>query len=433
MKRLLRNFKGCAVISSGIVTGAASLRFDPDQKSAGFSLLTTIKRLLLKTCKYKHMKSLKTVQKWSGIGEFNGAFADGAVLFPLMAALALQTGMDAARLLGTAGIAYLVAGLLFRVPMPVQPLKSVVVTAIAVGASAADVAWSGFTVGLLCFLLAFCNPDKYSTLVPRHIVHGLQIGLGILLVTKGLQGGLSGVVVQGQATFVLLSGAIIIISLLSDKPLIGWLATSGLLAGFWMTLKSPAVEHVSPNDAVHIGTVVSLVVPQMALTLTNSVVGTYDASIRYFGKVAANRVKPSMLLLSIGIGNILSAHASGLPFCHGAGGLTAHVKGGARTWRMNIIIGTTLLALAFISVVFDASLIPSYPKILMSAMLLGIGYFHILLAKESWAQPDLRWIIAGMALVAVYSQDMLWVLAAGVFGELGRLFLERIKKGRKRI
>jgi len=337
--------------------------------------------------------------------------------------------MDGVRLLATAGIAYLVAGMLFRVPMPVQPLKSLVVAALALGASAADVCWSGFIVGFLCFLLSFCNPNKYASYVPRHLVHGLQLGLGVMLITKGLSGGLSGGELPWQTIFVVLSAAMIGISFYTDKPVMGWLATAGLSAGLWMALKNPTMGAVIPSDAVHFKTIISLVVPQLALTLANSIIGTADASAKYFGEPTAHRVRPASLLLSIGIGNMLSAAVGGLPFCHGAGGLTAHIKGGARTWRMNGIIGGLLLGLACLSLLLATNLIPAYPKVLMAALMLGTGYFHMLLARESWAKAELRWLIIAMGIVALISQDMLWVLAAGIGGEGIRYFRAKSRRG----
>lgn len=136
---------------------------------------------------------IKSGLKKYPIGDLTGAFADGAVLFPLLAALALQTGMNGAVLMATAGAAYISAGVIFRVPMSVQPLKSVVVAALAMGASAAEVGWSGFVVGVACLALSFCGANRLSALVPRHLVHGLQLALGIMLMTKGVQGGISGV------------------------------------------------------------------------------------------------------------------------------------------------------------------------------------------------------------------------------------------------
>lgn len=176
--------------------------------------------------------------------------------------------------------------------------------------------------------------------------------------------------------------------------------------------------------------VLALVLPQMALTLANSVIGTHDVAHRYFGDRAA-RVTPVNLLRSIGIGNIIMAPLGGLPFCHGAGGVTAHVRGGATSWRMNLITGGVLLFLALISGFLPYPLIPSYPEALLGALLIVTGGFHLLLAAPSWKQYDLRLILVLMAGVALATQNMLWVLTVGIAGEVV-MRLYHFNKGMKK-
>lgn len=362
-----------------------------------------------------------------------GAFADGALLFPLLAALVWQAGMDGAALLATAGAAYVVAGVVFRVPMSVQPLKSIAVAALAMGASVAEIRFSGLMIGLACLALSFCNADRLAAFVPRHLVQGLQLGLGVILMIKGLQSG-AGYLANPALSilvFTILSGLIIAAAFRSALPVMGWVATGGLLVAFVSALGGGfelPVSHEAGETLLRPDAVAALILPQLALTLANSVVATHDAAHRYFGK-AAWRVKPSRLLRSIGIGNVLSAAVGGLPFCHGSGGLTAHVKGGAKSWHMNLIIGGVLLFLAAFSYAY-VPLIPAYPEMLMAVLLFAIGFFHLQLAAPSWSQPSLRPGLVLMAGVALLTQNMLWILAAGVIYEAFRwilsLMLERV-------
>lgn len=361
------------------------------------------------------------------LGNLTGAFADGAILFPLLAALALKTGMDGAVLMASAGIAYIAAGFLFRVPMAVQPLKSVVVAALAMGASAGDIRFSGLCIGIVCLLLSLplFRADKIADLVPRHIVHGLQAGLGILLMLNGGKWGLGKFgdpfVIGG---FIALTAMIVFLSLRFDKPVMGWVATAGLVVAVVSAFFQEKTALPAPDTALHFNIIAALVLPQLALTLTNSVIGTQDVAQRYFGE-AASRVSVPNLLRSIGLGNILFSPLGGLPFCHGAGGVTAHYKGGAKTEIMNFIIGGALLALAAVSWMIGVPLIPAYPKILMAALLFVTGWFHVQLAMPSWAQKELRFILIAMAVAALATQNMLWVMAVGVVGELFRLYFDR--------
>lgn len=364
-------------------------------------------------------------------GNIYGAFADGAILFPLMAALVWQTGMNGTILLASAGAAYLAAGAVFRVPMSVQPLKSVVVAALAMGATAAEIHFSGFIVGITCLILSFCYADRLAAIVPRHLVHGLQLGLGIILMVKGAgwaTDDFSGPALSG-AVFALCALAVVVITLRSSWPIMGWVAALGIVAALWLAMtKMPVTEVPVAENGFRMDIILALVLPQLALTLTNSVVGTHDVARRYFGK-KAERVRPVSLLRSIGIGNILSAAIGGLPFCHGAGGVTAHVKGGATSWHMNLIIGSALLALALLSVVFGLSLIPAYPQMLMAVLIFATGFFHMQLASPSWQQTDLRAGLILMAVTALVTQNMLWVLATGLIVEAIRC-LVRYQKSR---
>jgi SulP family sulfate permease len=374
------------------------------------------------------MKALKTAQNPSCFGNWTGAFADGAVLFPLMAALAVQTGMNGAVLLATAGLAYIAAGALFRVPMSVQPLKSVVVAALALGASGTEVGLSGLIVGLFCLAFSFCNADRLAGYVPKHLVHGLQIALGVMLMTKGVKDGLLLTDPAMKMLLICLTSVMLGVSWLTTRPVMGWAALAGMIFGVIAAYGGLPGTSLPPNAMRPISghTILSLVLPQLALTLANSVVGTRDVAQKYF-KENAHRVTARRLLQSIGIGNILAAAFGGLPFCHGAGGVTAHVKGGAASWHMNLIAGGSLVFLAGMSAVIGVSFVPAYPKVLIAALLFCTGWFHLGLAKPSWEKPELRWMLVLMAIVALVKQDMLWVLAAGIGCEMVRWINTRRK------
>ena len=67
------------------------------------------------------------------IREFSGSLADLGVMLPLVLALISLNGMDATAVFVGIGIAYIFAALIYRLPIPVQPLKSVSAVALALG------------------------------------------------------------------------------------------------------------------------------------------------------------------------------------------------------------------------------------------------------------------------------------------------------------
>src|SRR5205823_13818602 len=56
--------------------------------------------------------------------EFAGAVADLGVLVPIAVALIIKNGLSPTAVLLPAALLYITAGLLYRIPVPVQPLKA---------------------------------------------------------------------------------------------------------------------------------------------------------------------------------------------------------------------------------------------------------------------------------------------------------------------
>ena len=146
-----------------------------------------------------------------------------------------------------------------------------------------------------------------------------------------------------------------------------------------------------------------------------------DLAHEYFGE-RAWRVTPSRVCLSAGIGNVASALLGGMPMCHGAGGLTAHVRLGARTAGMNLVLGGALVATGLFFAAQVPVLLGLLPVWVLGAFLAYAGLRH------AWLVSDLRgpslliaivtgalgaWtgnlaITAGLALVAEHGRR--WAL-----------------------
>ena len=353
----------------------------------------------------------------AALGNFVGAFADGAVLFPLLAAMSAGGGFSGPVLLASAGGAYLVAAAVFRVPMSIQPLKSIAIAALAVGASSGEVRLAAGALACSCLALSVLDVDRLAARVPVSLVHGLQLGLGVVLVLQGTRYD-SGWVVWA------LAGLMVWAPRMTRLPVLGLAATAGLL----LAVVAPAAANATGGPAVareglRWTMVLSLVLPQLALTLANSVIGTRNAAGRYFGPGAA-RVTHRALLRTIGLGNIASAAVGGLPFCHGSGGLTAHVRGGATHWVANLFVGGALLCLAGAQLL-GGDLAVQFPPVLLASLLVATGLFHLGLAQPTWSAPGGRWKLVAAACVALATRNMLWVLVAGVTVEYGVARLRR--------
>ena len=115
----------------------------------------------------------------------------------------------------------------------------------------------------------------------------------------------------------------------------------------------------------------------------------------------------------MGLGNIVTAIFGGLPFCHGSGGMTAHVRGGSRHWHSNLIIGIFLIALALGQGIWGATEL-NYPPILLSLLLGTVGFFHLQLAAPSWKNPIHRNVLVAMGVSAFLTENLIVTLVIGI-------------------
>lgn len=365
---------------------------------------------------------------------FLGAFADGAILFPILALLCAKAGYSGGVVLLTTGLIYVISAAVFRVPMAVQPLKSIAIAAVAVGATHAEVRWAGALLGGACLAMVFTGVDRLARRVPAAVVHQLQVGLGVLLVLQGwsVASGLQGELPAGVPWawgVVALAALMVALPEVRGLPLLGVVASAGFAFAVLTSHRAGISASAGVADfTLRAGMVAGLVLPQIALTSANSVVGTRDVCERYFG-AGARRVTARGLLASIGVGNILVAIVGGMPFCHGSGGVTAHARGGAsRAWSTALFGG--LLILAAIPAFFGAGAAFSYPEPLAAVLLVAIGAFHMRLAAPTAASAWGRSKLAAALALTWATRNLLWVLAAASFFEvLEAYFAARAGRG----
>jgi SulP family sulfate permease len=325
-----------------------------------------------------------------GVREAAGAVADLGVLVPLAAALVLVNGLDAGSVLVCAGLLVIAAGSWFKIPFPVQPLKALTAVAVARELSPDVIHAAGLELaGFLLLLSVGHVADTVAKVFVKPVVRALQLGVGLLLVVTAAK-----LVNEPPAIFVgtpgspwpfvLAAGAFAGVAIAAHRRHY-WGALALVGGGLLVTLVAarpelggPAFSLPSiglPSASAFASAFVLLVIPQLPLTFGNAVVAVNDLAHEYFGP-AAERVTPSRVCLSAGLGNIGSALLGGMPMCHGAGGLTAHVRLGARTAGMNLLLGGTLLALGLFFAAQVPVLLGLLPVWVLAAFLTYAGLRH---------------------------------------------------------
>jgi MFS superfamily sulfate permease-like transporter len=290
--------------------------------------------------------------------EWAGAFGDLGTLIPFVVAYIQVVKVDPFGVLLSFGAAMVVCGFLYRTPFPVQPMKAIgaiaaTQTAQTATITAATVTAASLATGVLWLMLGLTGTAKAITAwVPRSVVIGIVLGLGISFMLEGIkimQGGwlIAAVGMLGTllllanrsipAMFLLLVFGVICGAIQNPEPLRTLLTTAPAFR-----MPSFALGGVTWHDFLIGATLLAL--PQLPLTLGNAVIAIREENNRLFPD---RTVTENQIATSTGVMNLAGAALGGVPMCHGAGGMAGHVAFGARTGGAPIILGTILLCVAF--------------------------------------------------------------------------------------
>lgn len=351
------------------------------------------------------------------IKEVSGALGDLGTLLPLsLGAIAVAGLAPVPVLLGFAAF-YIATGLYYRLPIPVQPMKAVAALLLTTQMGPESLVASGVLIGGTLLLLGSTGwIDRVARLVPGSVLSGLQLGLGLLLAYMSL--GL-------MATSWLLGVAVLALLVFTLKILPNWpAALLGLVASvaFGAVLGAPGLSLPMtgpvgftvpqlPGIGEWQQVLSTVVLPQLALTITNAIVLTSLVVGDYFGE-QSHRVSPARLSVSTGLANLFMVPFGALPMCHGAGGVAAHYRFGARTGLAPVLLGTGLLMVAFIP--DGPAFIAAIPTAGLGAMLL-VAAIELALSKRLWtAKPSCWPVIAITALVTVWAGPFFGLLGGAV-------------------
>ena len=286
--------------------------------------------------------------------EFSGAFGDLGTEFPLIVGMILVGGLDAASVLVLYGAMQVLTGVVYGLPMPVQPLKAMAVIVITQKIGGDVLAGGGLAIGVAMLLLSVTGLiDALARAIPKSVVRGIQLGLGLQLASLALQ---DYVPADGLPGYALAAVAFLIaIVLLGNRrippaPLLIALGiayaftfklTGGQLAGaFGFAL--PKLQPVT-WDAVLTGALL-LALPQIPLSLGNSILATRQVLEDLFPD---RRITVRKISFTYALMNLASPWFGGVPTCHGSGGIAGHYAFGGRTGGSVVIEGSLYLVLGF--------------------------------------------------------------------------------------
>lgn len=371
--------------------------------------------------------------------EFAGSLGDLGTLIPLSIGMIIFNGLNLTTVFIIVGLFYIAAGLYFKLPIPVQPLKVVAAIAIAFPAkiTVSVIAAAALLFGVILLFLAWTGiinwVAKYFT---KPIVRGIQLGLGLILMTKGiefikdpnlfLQKNMYFYSFVGIPVNIIVGvfGVIVVLLLLASKrfPAALVIVTAGIIIGVSygalstvaLKLGPEPLRFAFPSFPDFWSALFLLVIPQIPLTLGNAIIGTTDTAKNLFGEGDITiRATNRGFATSMGLVNIVVGFFSGMPVCHGAGGLAAHYRFGARTGGSNIMIGIIFMIIALLFGKIGVGILSTIPNAVLGILLLFAGLELALLIRDISERKDLfvSLIIAGISLA---TKNMGIAFASGI-------------------
>lgn len=310
--------------------------------------------------------------------EFAGSLGDLGVLLPLGIGMILINGLSPAGLFLSIGLFYFLSGAYYGVTVPVQPMKVIGAYAVATAMNPSQIIASGALMGIVLLIIgatgAMTLIGRYT---PKPVIRGVQLSTGVLLMIEGVKFmlGTSKLQLLQKAAEPYLAlqhlgpvpiglvlgavGAVFTLLLLDNRKLPAGLLVvfGGMAAGLALGTHQGFREmHLGfyipqilpfgfPSSADFTLALLILVLPQVPMTLGNAVIANADLSAEYFGE-ASRKVTYKRLCISMALANFTAFLLGGMPLCHGAGGLAAHYRFGARTAGSNVMIGALFIAMA---------------------------------------------------------------------------------------
>lgn len=353
--------------------------------------------MAFKDLRHVHRHNLATLRR-RPLSEISGALGDLGTLLPLMIALALQGAVSLPSTLVFSGVFNILTGVVFGVPLPVQPMKAIAAAAIASHASQSDTLAAGALVGAAVGFLSVTGLLRWLTArVPVPVVKGIQFGAGLQLVIAGGGRMLRPLGWVGPSPFdnrVWAIAAFLMLVLTARSstrrfPYALLVFLAGLVLAI-LTIATTTDDHNNNNrwpsfEIWRPYTVIpafgharawSMAVAQLPLTTLNSVIAAAALAAELMGDGSSHLRTPTVteLGLSVAAMNLVGCWFGAMPVCHGAGGLAAQYRFGARSGASVVLLGAAKLVLGLVLGGRTLlGLLGSFPGALLGVLVVAAG------------------------------------------------------------
>ncbi|KAG0604874.1 hypothetical protein M758_9G015400 [Ceratodon purpureus] len=339
------------------------------------------------------------------------------------------------------------AGLLFGVPMPVQPMKSIAAVAITEGdpLTVNQIMAAGLSTALVLAILGITGlMSMVNRLVPLPVVRGVQLSQGIafgitavkyilkeqdltkskatgdrpwlgmdglLLALSALcfivlatgAGGGGGVHECGSESVGLLEEVDEEFTARSERrgregrsvglPTAFMVFSVGVILAIardpsviWKLQIGPSIPHflTITKEDWKIG-FMRAAIPQIPLSILNSVIAVCKLSNDLF---PSKDVSPFKVSVSVGLMNLVGCWWGAMPVCHGAGGLAGQYRFGAKTGAAVVFLGSAKILLSLVLGTSLVQLLAQYPIGLLGVLLFFSGLELAMACRDQTSRTD---------------------------------------------
>ncbi|RMD41006.1 hypothetical protein DV735_g4108, partial [Chaetothyriales sp. CBS 134920] len=324
----------------------------------------------------------------SPLSEISGSLGDLGTFLPIVIALSDAKQISLTTTLIFTGIFNILTGLVFGIPLPVQPMKAIAAVAILKSLSPGALAAAGIFVSGCVLVFSLTGLLEWFTrAIPIPVVKGIQVGAGLsLIIAAGgrATSALSWLSPSWADNYIWMAAAFIALFAVNVRPGLHYaliIFVIGIAFAVVRSALSPDA-HLPGLRFWHLYVQVPLAedwrvgildagIGQLPLTTLNSIIAVTHLAADILPEVKT----PSVTAIgsSVAAMNLFGCWFGAMPVCHGSGGLAAQFRFGARSGASIIFLGLFKLLLGLVFGESLTDVLYNFPLAFLTVMIIAAG------------------------------------------------------------
>ncbi|XP_044462875.1 molybdate transporter 1 [Mangifera indica] len=385
---------------------------------------------------HKVNKNLAFTSKWA---EVNGAMGDLGTYIPIVLALTLAKDLNLGTTLIFTGLYNIVTGVIYGVPMPVQPMKSIAAVAISDGSdfSIPEIMAAGICTGGILLVLGVTRLMQLAyKVIPLPVVRGIQLSQGLSFAMSAVKyirkvqdfskskskGDRPWLGLDGLVLAIVCACFIVIVngageesdgegesSCVAERP---WARRRRRLREVIASLPSAFIVFIlgvvlafirrpevvkdvkfGPSSIAVVKITkhawkqgfVKGTIPQLPLSVLNSVIAVCKLSSDLF---PGKDFSATSVSVTVGLMNLVGCWFGAMPCCHGAGGLAGQYKFGGRSGGCVALLGAAKLVLGLVLGSSLVKILDQFPVGVLGVLLLFAGIELAMASRDMQSKEE---------------------------------------------